>query len=67
MVSVIECELKESMDRCTGCCISITDCHDMTLAVKVALNPNTTNQIHPKKEFLLVCYISFKCFEFGPV
>ena len=22
----------------------VTDCHDMTLAVKVALNPNTTNQ-----------------------
>ena len=26
----------------------VTDRHDMTLAVKVALNPNTTNQ--PKKE-----------------
>ena len=24
--------------------ICVTDCHDMTLAVKVALNPNTTNQ-----------------------
>ena len=24
----------------------ITNCHDMTLAVKVALNPNTTNQLH---------------------
>ena len=23
----------------------VTDCHDMTLAVKVALNPNTTNQL----------------------
>ena len=22
----------------------VTDCHDMTLAVKVALNPNSTNQ-----------------------
>ena len=22
----------------------VTDCHDMTLAVKVAFNPNTTNQ-----------------------
>ena len=22
----------------------VTDCHDMTLAVKVALNPNTTSQ-----------------------
>ena len=22
----------------------VTDCHDMTLIVKVALNPNTTNQ-----------------------
>ena len=25
--------------------ICVTDRHDMTLAVKVALNPNTTNQI----------------------
>ena len=25
--------------------ICVTDHHDMTLAVKVALNPNTTNQI----------------------
>ena len=24
--------------------MSVTDRHDMTLAVKVALNPNTTNQ-----------------------
>ena len=24
--------------------LCVTDCHDMTLAVKVALNPNTTNQ-----------------------
>ena len=24
--------------------IYVTDCHDMTLAVKVVLNPNTTNQ-----------------------
>ena len=25
----------------------VTDCHDMTLAVKVALNPNTTNYNNP--------------------
>ena len=35
----------------------VTDRHDMTLAVKVALNPNTTNQLtnqptHPK---LILC------------
>ena len=30
--------------------ICVTDCHDMTLAVKVALNPNTTNQPITGKE-----------------
>ena len=34
--------------------ICVTDRHDMTLAVKVALNPNTANQIefntHKEKE-----------------
>ena len=29
--------------------ICVTDVHDMTLAVKVALNPNTTNH-HPSSE-----------------
>ena len=27
----------------------ITDRHDMTLAVQVALNPNTTNQLNPRQ------------------
>ena len=35
----------------------ITDCHDITLAAKVALNPNTTNnslQSFPFLNFLLL-------------
>ena len=34
-----------------GDTVCVTDRHDMTLAVKVALNPNTTNQ--QTKTFLL--------------
>ena len=30
----------------------VTDRHDVTLAVKVALNPNTTNQPSKLKEFV---------------
>ena len=33
----------------------VTDRHDMTLAVKVALNPNTTNQmIHDTKQVIIL-------------
>ena len=49
----------------------VTDRHDMTLAVKVALNPNTTNQLP-----YMVVIFHFKCtlkmssailYRFGPV
>ena len=35
----------------------VIDRHDMTLAVEVALNPNTTNQ--PKYTFALFCWMAF--------
>ena len=35
--------------------ICVTDRHDMTLAVKVALNPNTTNQPFPKQTLVFTC------------
>ena len=37
----------------------VTNHHDMTLAVKVALNLNTTNQIHYKKNLVLIDWMVF--------
>ena len=45
----------------------VTERHDMTLAVKVALNPNTTNQ-QIKFQFLSPIYFVIrKSFKFGKV
>ena len=44
--------------------ICVTDRHDMTLAVKVALNPNTTNQFIQRTVSLMVILFSTKCFLF---
>ena len=35
----------------------VTDRHDMTIAVKVALNPNTTNELIIDTEYIYVAFI----------
>ena len=40
----------------------VTDRHDMTLAVKVALKPNTTYSLFPKQALVFTC-LQYKSFE----